>query len=401
MKAWCGRANHAACLLISTVLLGIAPCAFSISGAFIKLDVPGAGSGAGEGTSPQAINKFGEIAGYFADDNGALHGFMRHKDGSIEKFDPPGASTAGGEGTFPQSMNDNGEIAGYFQTSPGSVRHGFVRHSDKTISTFDPPGSIGTVAQSINASGEITGNYVADDMAHGFVRHKDGSFTTFDPPGSANVAPMSINTSGEITGYFADDNNVRHGFVRRDDGSFDTFEPSEPSSAISGDALHPTTAALGTLPMSMNAIGEITGYFYAAPSGTLHGFVRQKGGAFAVFDPPGSIADGAVHQADSGYAARPVTAPVSINGSGEVAGYFADAKGILHGFIRHADGSFATFDAPEAGKSSDLGTFPLGVNQSGDVVGYYADANGTFHGFLLRQARPAAAKPASAAKPAH
>jgi hypothetical protein len=48
-----------------------------------------------------------------------------------------------------------------------------------------------------------------------------------------------------------------------------------------------------------------------------------------------------------------------------------------HGFLRLTDGTYTTFD-PKG--STD--TFPEAINDSGEITGWYADANGQIHGFL-------------------
>ena len=67
------------------------------------------------------------------------------------------------------------------------------------IITFDVPGSNGTVATSINPSGEITGYYYGPTGpgSHGFVRAAHGTITTFDAPGAGSngTAATSINPS--------------------------------------------------------------------------------------------------------------------------------------------------------------------------------------------------------------
>src|SRR5215469_10587461 len=53
-----------------------------------------------------------------------------------------------------------------------------------TSIVFDPPGSVATIAQDINAAGEIAGFYADAKFAdHGFLRTHDGKFTTFDVKG--------------------------------------------------------------------------------------------------------------------------------------------------------------------------------------------------------------------------
>jgi hypothetical protein len=370
-----------ACAAITISILGVIGIihgAPSVPPAITIFDVPAAGQGFGQGTTPQSINAAGDIAGFFADSNDALHGFVRRKDGSIATFDVPGASAKAGEGTMPQGINLSGDIAGYYFTgsSADSVRHGFLRHAAGSFDSFDPPGSISTVAQSLNDSGEIVGNYVRDDVAHGFLREKDGNFVTVDPPGSANTAPLSISAAGEITGYYADDNEALHGFLRRKDGSIIEFDAPGAS----------TNRGQGTFPLAINAQGMIAGYFYAGPSGVLHGFLRGSDGTFTVFDPPGSAGESAHASADrEGYVVRPVTAPLSVNTSGDIAGYFGDAAGVLHAFIRSSRGSFSVFEAANASTNGGLGSFAQSMNDRGEVAGYYFDqAHSTRHGFLLK-----------------
>jgi hypothetical protein len=344
----------------------------------ITFDAPGAGQDAGQGTSPQGINDEGEIMGYYKDSASVLQGFVRHRDGTFTAFDAPGASKKATLGTFPQSINKNGEIAGYYFTDPNGVRHGFVRHKDGSVAKFDPPGSVGTVARSISDMGEFTGNYVSYDVAHGFIGHKNKMPTTFDPPGSDNTAPQSINAHGDIAGYYADTANSLRGFVRHADGTYTKFDVpgATPSSGK------------GTLPMSINSDGEIVGYYHTGANSGIHGFVRHKNGSFIKFDPPGSITDSATHLDEEGYILRPATAALSINEGGEIAGYFGDTAGVVHGFVRHKDGTFTIFEAPGATKSGNLGTFSESINNGGDVTGYfYAGENAVLHGFLLRRLR--------------
>jgi predicted membrane protein len=67
----------------------------------------------------------------------------------------------------------------------------------------------------------------------------------------------------------------------------------------------------------------------------------------------------------------------SINTAGMIAGYYED---ISHfGFIRAADGTFTTFNAPGAGI---YGTVAYSINTAGAVAGWYFDANSLAHGFV-------------------
>lgn len=80
---------------------------------------------------------------------------------------------------------------------------------------------------------------------------------------------------------------------------------------------------------------------------------------FTEFDPQNSVA----------------TYPASISG-GAIAGSYYDLFGDPHGFVRAADGSISTFDAPHASE-----TYATGINKAGTVTGYYLISSGVEHGF--------------------
>ena len=137
-------------------------------GTIVTFDVPGAAIGSSLGTWPRAINPTGQIAGYYDDTttqsagcNGhclTRHAFLRQRNGTFITFDVPGAGSGNGQGTFPESINPSGEIAGEYIDVNGNL-HGFLRQPDGTIITFDPNGSTLTSPSGINSAGEITGFY--------------------------------------------------------------------------------------------------------------------------------------------------------------------------------------------------------------------------------------------------
>jgi hypothetical protein len=49
----------------------------AVDGTFTFFDVPGAGTGSGQGTFPMTNNPAGSIVGFYVDNNGAYHGFVR------------------------------------------------------------------------------------------------------------------------------------------------------------------------------------------------------------------------------------------------------------------------------------------------------------------------------------
>lgn len=78
------------------------------------------------------------------------------------------------------------------------------------------------------------------------------------------------------------------------------------------------------------------------------------------FDAPGA-----------GVAAGQGTTALVINPRGVIAGFYADANNLAHGFVRAVDGSFATFEVPGAGAGPYQGTFLGGgdcLNPAGAVA---------------------------------
>src|SRR6266480_2061469 len=205
----------------------------SPQGSYTIFDAPGAGTGPFQGTfpvSPLIINPNGAIAGYYTDSSDVSHGFLRDKNGAITTFDVPGAGTGAGEGTFSYAISPTGAITGFYFDG-ADVSHGFLRDENGVITTFDVPGSgtdafEGTYGGGFTPNGTIMGNYFTPDtLSHGFLRNTDGTFVTFDAPDAGNVPgslqgpyPFGIAPNGAVTGFSYDANNVVHGFVREADG---------------------------------------------------------------------------------------------------------------------------------------------------------------------------------------
>jgi hypothetical protein len=95
-------------------------------GTITTFDIPGAGTGPGQGTVPEAINTPGTIMGNYFDANGVSHGFIRANYGAINLFDVPGAGTGPGQGTVPFCNNPADAITGW-EIDANGVFHGFLR----------------------------------------------------------------------------------------------------------------------------------------------------------------------------------------------------------------------------------------------------------------------------------
>src|SRR5438045_661055 len=92
-------------------------------------------------------------------------------------------------------------------------------------------------------------------------------------------------------------------------------------------------------------------------SGANHGYILQNG-HFTTVDFPNAA----------------VTSVLGINDHGDVVGVYqlVDNTHPAHGFVRHANGTFASIDDPKA----SFGTAAAGINASGEIVGSYDNATG-------------------------
>ncbi len=166
------------------------------------------------------------------------------------------------------------------------------------------------------------------------------SFTTFDVPGATSTHPTSINASGQVTGFYYDSLG-QHGFVYSG-GTFTTFD---------------VPGAISTRAASINAGGQVTGYYF--DNSTSHGFLYSNG-TFMILDVPGTEGSGG-------------TEPTSINDSGQVTGnYHANLSFVYSG------GTFMPLIPPGA-----VYTNATSINASGQVTGNYCDGSlGGCHGFV-------------------
>src|SRR5215469_4286922 len=95
-------------------------------------------------------------------------------------------------------------------------------------------------------------------------------------------------------------------------------------------------------------------------------------GTFVTFDVPGST----------------LTQPTAINNPGAITGFYDDAGGLGHSFLRTSHGTITTFDPPSAtcnSSTQSLCSLAFGINSDGTIVGSYAvwvaPETGVLHGF--------------------
>ena len=276
-------------------------------------------------TELRAINNAGLIVGNYVDSNGQFHGFQLDRvTGTFTTIDVSGAAN-----TLLFGINNNGQMVGTFGDSLSGLTRGFFMNGiGSTAIPFDVPGALATQAFAINDLGQIVGGFAtpAGDRISAFLLNGiGGNFTVIDIPGAVNFTNATgINNAGQIVGGFGEldlsfggDTIVSsHGFVLNTIGGPHITIDVETS---------PGEIAAVTLPLGINNLGDISGFFLTADDPTIdHGFLRLRGTDPVSFAVPGAfdtavagINDlrffvGAFNDSTFGFLAGPVPEPSSL-----------------------------------------------------------------------------------------
>jgi N-acetylneuraminic acid mutarotase len=358
--------------------------------------LPAAGTGKSQGTVPICINGSGEIAGIYIDSSNITHGFVRSATGTITTYDAvaiTGTSGKSNQGIYFVSLNATGEVAGAY-VDASSLIHGFVRSASGTITAFDAAGAgtgvdQGTIPIAIDAAGDVTGVFLdANNAIHGFVRAAaSGTITTIDAPGAGTgtqqgTFPDAIDAAGDVSGFYIDANNVGHGFVLPANGTIVTYDAPDvnaTASLIAGVGGRTARLASRTINASSLNIGHKNS---SSILSKIKSFLGKTGGVT-------SASSGLF----SGGSSLPyATASLgnlffnSVNASGQIVGIYTNGDAVIHSYLRAANGTLTTFDAPNAGTGAQQGTGGLAINASGTIVGGYIDTNSVIHGFVFAPA---------------
>lgn len=246
------------------------------------------------------------------------------------------------------------------------------------IISIDAPGAgasrdQGTEAAAINSSGIVTGSFFDSSFGcHGFVRHADGAYVIFDtPPGQHGVSTCpqtaSINRAGVVTGVERDGS---FGCANWPDtaggcgGSHGFIRRHDGTLIVFDGLIDPRRVNPGTDPIGINSHGVIVGRYWSADqSSSSTSFMRKADGTFITFDAPGTN-----NQA--------TPSAVGINSEGAIVGNFSSSNFFPHGYLRAPDGTFTIIDAPGAVN----GTRIVGISSKGVLAGMFWDANAN-HGY--------------------
>ena len=180
-------------------------------------------------TAVLGINDSGVTVGSVVSLDGTTRsGFIRDQAGNFTVFDHPAAVS----NTSPRAVNIRGLVTGYRDSTDDQFapENGFI-YDPKNGSFIDIVPSLFTIAQGINAKGDVVGSAVfwADDdpcgtvsagtARYGWVRTTDGNLTYFSVNGLRTSA-RGITNTGTVVGFVQDGLSITgKGFVTELDGT--------------------------------------------------------------------------------------------------------------------------------------------------------------------------------------
>lgn len=254
--------------------------------------------------------------------------------------------------TVAQGINAAGQVAGWFYTAADGRLHGFVMEGG-TFTTIDYPGAFYTDVRGIGPNGELVGNFSAEDEPavayHGFRRDVQGEFTPVHYEGHDYEILQRILPDGTILGCRHDENTT-------------TTMRGITLAATGGSSEIGAFASMhnGATPDLSRIVGLYTNT--GVSPNRVEGYVIDNG-VFAALLVPGAL----------------MTSAWDVNPRGDIVGVFRDGTG-YHGFLWTEAGP-TTLDFPGA-----THTRAFGVNARGDVVGTYV-MDGVTRGFLATRVK--------------
>lgn len=256
---------------------------------------------------------------------------------ATKKFDVPNSVS-----TIANGVNAHGDIVGRFDDAAG-VTHGFLLRNN-VYTTLDFPKATLTAARAINAQGDVVGSVENVSGQHGFILH-EGVFTQIDYPGATTTTALGINNSGDITGSRIDPSGVKNAFILQN-GVFTNVRFPSSLRTCSTDVWMVTDDAV-----------TLVGSFWSLVDGGIHGYIRYKPGSFEVIDVPA--------------AGFPCASVRSINEKGDMVGVYSTydddcAKGESYGFLL-SQGIYTYIDFP-----SSCYTDASAINDD-EIVGDFID----------------------------
>jgi probable HAF family extracellular repeat protein len=277
---------------VRVVLLALAyffPIAASATYVYNTITYPGAVH-----TEVRGINNAGQLVGYASLDGTSFFGFT-YQSGAFTAL-PPTLYPVAGHG-----INDAGIVVGTANFSPTTPGIGFIFNAG-TYAFFSRPGWYTTYARAIGPSNLITGyseNPVTGDTAGYIYDPIAATYTDISPPGSLLTIAQGINAAGQVVGSAILSPGGAHAFLREPGGAITLFQIgslrtyargindtgliagfTSPPAAASAQSFVGTSSGFETLMVpgsddtfaeGINNAGQVAGLYHAG--GVAHGFI--------------------------------------------------------------------------------------------------------------------------------
>jgi len=195
-----------------------------------------------------ALNDAGEAAGVAETPTAAIATlFSGGKATSI--------STLGSSVSVANAINASGEIVGwnFFDSNPNFDPQAFL-YSNGTMKNINAPSVFpsGSEAYGVNNSGEVVGTgYLTDSNFHAFL-YSGGKMTDIGPPGALQAAAVAINNFGQIIGGYYLTSGATGEFLITN-GKLTTLPVPVGASAVSAFAINDNGEIVGTIFFSSGA----------------------------------------------------------------------------------------------------------------------------------------------------
>jgi hypothetical protein len=220
------------------------------------------------GSNTIGVNAAGTIVGGAVDATGNENAFILDTSGNFTVFSNPGWPN-----TEARGISSTGLVTGY------SYAPDFANATSSVAFVYDPkqkmfmqilPGvGFDTVAQGINAAGQIVGNvFIAGMRQNGWLRAPNGDVTIFKVNGLPTIA-RGISDSGQIVGFVYYDSGIHKGFI-----TTLVAGPGFEGVSIPDAELLEYPGAFATYLEGITNTGEITGFWTPDSTGNNgHGFI--------------------------------------------------------------------------------------------------------------------------------
>jgi hypothetical protein len=195
----------------------------SPKGVFTKFNVAGAGTAPHEGTEIAGISPQGIIVGSFIGARKFATGFIDN--GTVKRYREPGAGTGAGDGTSVDFFPRSGEFGGLFIDNHGAAK-GWYSLDGKVHVLSDPASgpavdNTGTQLFGIGATGRLYGVEAPGKGSAESFTYKGGLFRVLRDPRQAKgpksgTLILTVNSAGTIAGFYVyDAAGQRRAFIAR------------------------------------------------------------------------------------------------------------------------------------------------------------------------------------------